>query len=925
MNQRVLLPFALAGLLPFVSVTAVAQDTKTLANLQDRSVQAQQSQAEAVTLQQRRANYERLLEVTTDRGKRYDILRRLAGVLLKIAARSPNQTQAAQRAMNIYQKLTAARSFPERAADLLYQTAHAADLAGNVAAGIVALTRLIRNYPNYSLIPEARFRRAELRFTYGNYREAVEDYTWLIEHAQDSRFLLQAYYKRGWAYYKLSYYTAALRDQLQVLQMLFGSNPIGEDGKPRWETLSKGQRALARDALRNMTLTFAILGEKYTPGEFVEDVGAGQFEYMLVNALVEHYLDKQRYTDAANTALAFARRNPEHPQAKRMEVRAIAALAAGGFHSAVIEAKQKYVIRYGIKQKSWYGKNPLKVPEVRQRLKKYLDAITRSLHAGAQKTGRRADYLAAAEWYSKYLKIFPHSKRATEIAFLLGEVLMEAGRYRAAAQAYTRAAYELPPGKHSADAAYAAVLAWRKVAGDNAATNEAVKSATLRFAKHYPEHPQATEALAVLAEGRYNAGQLQVARSVAKKLIAHRPRASKAELANAWRILAAVAMETGQYKHAENALRWLLENTRKHHDKYQQQLAVALYKQAEQLAQTGHDNAAAKAYLHVLEALPASATGTLGAIALYDAAAASIRANAIDQAIRLLQQFRQRYPNHKLASKATRKLATLYLKQGDKLLAARAFEQVREQASADLQTRRNAAVQAAKLYAAAGKREAALQAYRTLLREFDPGFDVTIEAQHKLIKLNAKAGNAAAADKWRKRLIATDAAAGEARTGRSRTLAARAALALAADKRRAYEQVQLTPPLAESLKVKKARMEAVLAAYEKAANYGIIGVTTEVTYRTGDLFYGFSQALLNAPIPDKLSGSERKQYKRLLRKQALPFKQKAINLHQSNVARIASNGIYNQWIKKSLAQLAKLLPVRYGKKERMADGIFHLQ
>lgn len=922
MTHRLIVPaLAAAMMLP---ITAWADDEPTtLANLQERSIEAQKSAPDPATLKEMRANYRALLEITANATKRYQILRHLADVELAIATQSKNPAPAARRAMNIYQKLSSALTFSDRAADLLYQTAHAADLAGDVAAGIVALTRLIRNYPNYSLMPEARFRRAELRFLYGNYGPAAQDYSWLIENAPDSAFALQARYKRGWTYYKLSRNKAALRDELHVLQTLLGAGGIADDGTARFDTIAGGQQELARDALRNMTLNFAILGQQYTPSEFVADANASQYEYILVHALFEHYLDKQRYTDASQLAQAFASRNPKHPQAKRMEVQSIAALAAGGFAAAVVKAKQDYVIRYGIEQQSWYGKNPLEIPEVRQRLVDYLDAITSSLHAGAQETGEAADYAAAADWYGKYLSIFPHNERATELAFLRGETLLEAGQYRAAAQAYQHAAYELPEGEHSAEAAYAAVLALRKAAGTQVATSDAVKAATLRFAKQYPRHPQATAALAVLAEGRYKAGQLEVAKSIANKLIAHRPAADKAQLANAWRILAAATLEAEQYADAETALRWLLENTQGKREQTLQQLAVAIYQQGKALARSGDDKAATKEYLRVLEAVPAGVAEDIRAVALYDAAAASIRVQAIDQAIRLLKRFRQSYPDHELAPKATRQLAALHLKQGDKAAAAVEFARIRNQWSVDVATRRAAALQAARLYVDIGDRAAAMAAYRALLNQFAPPFDVIIEAQQQLLELNVEAGNRAAADRWRHRLIATDASAGPARSAHSRTLAAQATLALAADERRAYEQVKLVPPLADTLKTKKARLEDVLAAYQDAAKYGIGKVSTAVTYLTGDLFYDFSQALLNSPIPAELAGRERTQYKILLQQQAFPFEEKAINLQQANVERIATNGIYNEWIKKSLAQLADLYPARYARKERLGNGIFN--
>lgn len=921
MNLRILLPIALTGvLLPAASASA-----QTLESLQKRTIQVQKSEVEQANYLDMRQNYRSLLDITSNTQKRYQIMRRLADINLSISTRKVSADDAAQHAADLYRKLLAAEDYNGNKSDLLYQLARATKMAGNTKASTAVLTKLAQKYPDYKLLDDAYFQRAELRFSQGKYESAAADYTRFINNTQKSEYILQAYYKRGWAYYNLARNEAALRDQLKVLKTILEPENFGDNGSIRHDTLSTGQNALLKDALRNMTLNFVVLDKDYTPHDFIEQVEASRYEYVLVNALYQHYLDKKRFTDASSLALQFARQHPNHPQAKTLEVQSIRALAKGGFTSQVLQAKKAYAIRYGIDKASWYGKPPLEVPKVRTRLKKYLETITKHLHAHAQQTGQAKDYLAAASWYSKYLKIFPQSERATEIAFLRGEALTEAGHYRDAAKSYELAAYELPQDKHSAEAAYAALLSWRQVAGNEIANSQAVKSATLRFASNYPKHPQATEALAVLAEGRYNAGQYELAMSVARALIEHRPKADKDQRLAAWHILAAASMESKKWTSAEKALGWLLKHPHKHQTKHYEQLATAIYRQAEALEKADKDKAAAKTYLRVLEDIPAGVAEHIRTVALYDAAAARIRTKAYDKAIRLLKRFRQKHPKHKLTDKATRRLASLYLKQRNKAKAARAFTQVRDLETLNWTVRTQAAAKAARLYADVGQEVAAKQAYLVLLNAFQPSFSTTVEAQHKLIQMNAKAGNAQLADQWRQRLIQAHDSAGDKRTDRSRTLAAHAALALASDKRRMYEQVDVAPPLEESIKAKTRRLEATLQAYSKAASYGITEVSTAVTYLTGDLYYDFSQALLKSPVPDKLKGKERTQYKILLQQQAFPFEKKAINLQQNNMARITKNGLYNEWIKKSLNQLAKLFPARYAKKEQTGNGVFHLQ
>jgi len=52
----------------------------------------------------------------------------------------------------------------------------------------------------------------------------------------------------------------------------------------------------------------------------------------------------------------------------------------------------------------------------------------------------------------------------------------------------------------------------------------------------------------------------------------------------------------------------------------------------------------------------------------------------------------------------------------------------------------------------------------------------------------------------------------------------------------------------------------------------------------------------------------------LLEEQAFPFEEEAIELHEKNAQR-TTDGIYDEWVRKSLTALVELLPGRYAKAE----------
>ena len=110
-------------------------------------------------------------------------------------------------------------------------------------------------------------------------------------------------------------------------------------------------------------------------------------------------------------------------------------------------------------------------------------------------------------------------------------------------------------------------------------------------------------------------------------------------------------------------------------------------------------------------------------------------------------------------------------------------------------------------------------------------------------------------------------------------------------------------------------MKAVLATYEKIAAYNVSEYTTAATYRIAEVYNQFSKDLMKSQRPRGLKADQLEQYVVLLEEQAYPFEEKSIGIHEVNAARTAQ-GVYDQWVKKSLEKLKKLKPNQYQKAER---------
>lgn len=907
------------------STSLWAQDTPTLKSLEERDIRIEPSKPKPVNIQDQLENFRRLLELTEDQKPqtRIPVMMRLADAELEASTEQSDPRTGAQRAIALYKQVLDQNAVDIDRARILYNLARAYDLAGDIDASRETLSQLITRHSDSDLVAESRFRRGEIFFVQQNYEDAAKDYADLVARGQSTRFFLQSRYKLGWSRYKLSDFEDSLNEFTGVLKLLLPPEGISANGDVAASGLSKSDQELVKDSLRGITLNFAQLSKTLKPADYVDNTGLQAYEFLIYKNLLAHYQEQERYTDASEAALAFAERNPQHPQAKDFELQAIQALEDGGFPSLARARKQSFVQRYGVERQPWYGKDPLDIPEVNERLRTYLDEITQYLHANAQKTKKAQNYQEAAQWYATYLDIFPKIDKAPQIAFLRGEVLFEAGEYAPAAEQYEQVGYDMGSNEKAGEAAYAAVLAWREAAGDSAATDIKVEEATLRFVEKYPSHEQATNALARLAEDRFAAKDLESADTLAKRLIAHQPKPNQKQLINAWRIRAAAAEQANDYAGAEEALSWLLANGgASDKARVSEGLAASIYKQGEALAQAG-DDAGAQAQFLRLQEIPAtkgSGADTIRATALFDAAAASIRAENTNESIALLERFRDNYPRHELAPEATRKLAALYIETNNKPAAAREFARMREHKDISAQARQDAALQTAELLEQTGDTQGAIGAYEVYLSKFDPSFTQAMETRSKLVELNTSIRYITKADTWRKSLIEADAKAGALRNERSKTLAARATLYYADQARTEFDASRLTPPLQNSLKAKKTRLEAALANYGKAADYGIAEVTTAATFRIGQLYYDFSRALLESPRPGNLQGEELAQYDILLEEQAFPLEEQAISIHQANIDRIGK-GTYDEWVQKSLTQLGKLIPVRYGKQEKLSNAL----
>jgi TolA-binding protein len=647
------------------------------------------------------------------------------------------------------------------------------------------------------------------------------------------------------------------------------------------------------------------------------------YEFRVYEQLADLYIKQERPKDAADTFNQFARKNPLAEQAPVMQARVIQIYERTGFANQAIEARKEYIARYG-RTSEFRRVNPDGWDKAQPLVKQRLTELARHYHATAQRSKASADYQEAVRWYRELLASFPNDAGAAQNNFLLAELLYEDSRFAEAAVEYEKTAYGYTKHEKSAEAGYGSLLSYaallkKSPAAEQPALQRSTVASALRFAQTFPTDTRVGSVLTDAAEKLYALKEIDQAAEVAQRVVDLKPPVADAQRRVAWTVLAYTSFDKNSFAVAEKAFTEAIKLTPEKDparaDLVERQ-AATIYKQAEIARAGGKHQEAAASFARV--GTVASAGSAVRANAQYDAAAALIAAKDWDGAIKTLEDFRTRFPNHALQPEVSKKLAVAYLEKGQSANAAAEFERMAV-ANKDPKVARDALWQAAELYEKGNAKPQAARAYERYLALNPPSLESSVEVRYRLAQLAKDSGNSAREAALMREIFTADQAGGSARTDRTRYLGASAALAIAEPVAESFRSVQLTEPLQVKLKLKKTKMEETLSAYKVAADYGVADVTTAATYRIATVYRDFGKALMASERPKKLSKTELDQYNVLLEEQAFPFEEKATELHELNAQRAAS-GVYDKWVKSSFDALRELRPVRYGKTE-VSEGV----
>lgn len=918
----------------------------TLGDLQPTRIPGEQGESlPPVTLNEIERSYRSALAVATDPALRQRIQVRLADIEM---ARSENRqlSQAEQdahfaEAIALYDDLL---SQPEAGLDpqtderLLYQLSKAYALDGRMVESNEALERMLAQHPESGFGAEANFRRAELAFSQGRYEDAERLYAQVMAAGENTDYFLNSLYMHGWALFKSNRLEESLASFTQLLDrvMVDGTEPAA---------LSAAQRGLIADTLRVMAITFSYLDGPQSITDTYARLGERHYQHLLHRRLGQFYLEKELYQDAADTYAHFIEQNPHSELSPTFAVQRIDVYMQGGLATLVLPAKEEFVRSYGVKSQYWasHADDALRAT-ILPHLQTFLDELSSFYHAEAQTlkaanqkyqaelaAGRKPAveperavpaFVLAAEYYDEFRQTFPNSERLSEVTFLMAEAYEEAQAYPFAVSAYEQVAFDWVDPEYGSKAGYSAILALQQLVdgsvGEQQMRWQEHKAATAaRFADYYPGDERAVAVLTEAAQTYFEQDNTEQAVALARRVTTWEPAPATDLQKTAWLIIAHTLFDGGDFVAAEQAYREVLTRLpadSKELAAIEERIAASMFQSAEQLAAGEDLNGAIDRLLRI----DATAPGTEIAIrAQYDAGNYLMELQNWGRAEQVFTDFGKRFPTHELTATLTPKFAVIYqeTEQWDKAAGALALM---AQQSDDPAAQRQSMYLSAELYQKSGKAQEAARQYEAYVKAWPEPFDLATEARYQLVLLAQASNDRKGRDRWLRELMQGHDRAGAAATDRSRYLAAFAASQFAAETYDRFAGIRLTLPIKNSLKAKQKALDETLTAYRKVMDYGVSEFATQANHRIGTVYAQLSRDLLDSDRPKGLDEMALEQYEILLEEQAYPFEEKSAELLEANAQR-AWDGLYDDWVKASFKELARLLPARYGKKESIIE------
>lgn len=817
-------------------------------------------------------------------------------------------------AIDDYKELLADYADLVDSADVMYQLARAQDLGQRMEQSLATLRSFVSKFPDDSRSLEVLFRIGEAQFALSEYPYAKSAYESVIKKGE-SRYSDQAEYKLAWTLLKLGEYSEAVPKFVAVI-----------DRAKKSDANDSFQQNRIKDAYRSLSLAFSLQGGAPDVELFFREFGQRSYVDDIYYNLAKHYLDRDRINDAAGTYDYLIRFYPNDSRAPTLLAEVVLGARREKLLTLSLKLQERFVDDYAMSSAYWAQASEVVRAEINAHMKPFLAELGQMYHADGQQQRNAASTAKAVKYYGQYIQAFPEDEKTPHFHFLMAEAQFDNGDFLTAMVEYDKVAYQYGAHAEAAEAGYASLIANQKLT-ENETDSQARKvmlhalaARSGRFAAAFPGDLRVDAVLIKAAEDFLMLGDAKEAIKMGESLSVRKLEASVRRRASI--VLAHGYFETNEFAKAEAAYHDALGyegNSPTLQRELRDRLGLSVYRQGEAFRDAGDASAAIDAFLRVAKVAPGTESVPSAEI---DASVLLIAAKRSADAIEVLERFTKNFPTHKFVAEIPIKLAYAYENDGRFLKSADMFEEI-SLSEPDETMARQLLWRSAELREKGGKAGLAVATYERYLKRYPAPLEKATEVRQMLAEIAMKMGNVGERDRWFKEILAT-VGDGVGQSVRVRFLAASAAVVFGDGQAVEFDAVKLELPLNKTLAAKRRAMEEALRWYEDAARYSVAEVTTAATYKTAEIYRRLSKDLMASERPGGLDALELGQYDILLEEQAFPFEEKATELHEVNFGRIG-DGVYDEWVKRSMVSLRTLLPASYDRVELVEDYFDYVQ
>ncbi len=792
--------------------------------------------------------------------------------------------------------ITFIESFPDSPGmeECLYNLANIEQKEGRDETATPYYRMLLARFPDSRLAPEVNLRLGEILFIENDF-EGAKSYYQDVLNLGYTDYYEKALFKLGWCYYNMEDLDSAVVKFTQI-------------AKTAPDPTDKGKGELYEESLEVLVKIFAEIGGVEAVDHYAENIDRSETEMVIFHDLGNLFKEQSRHYDAIETYEELLEKYPHYENAPFVTKSLISAYLIDMKLQEAHKLQEDLLELYG-RDSAWAKANPdpdLELP-VDAIIEESLKDVALFYHRQGREMGDPEAYAKAQELYPEYLDYFPEGFEAYEIGFFYAQSLFETERWVEAAEQFEIISKDPEHRVHREEASYHRILSIEQGEKDETYPDRIV-TASLDFIELNPESDKNPLLLFKVGEVLFNNRRFEVAVATFTWLLDAYPESAFFRPANF--LIMESHFEEENYPEVEHWSRRIKsvfpERSPEEASRLDQLIILSMFKQAEEKERTGNHLAAAETFESLVDEFPGD---KLSAQALYTAGLNYQQGGEEDRAIACYQRLIGTYETSEYFSDSILLANPLYEKRN-------AWDEIEK--NIDLlfysdpsnEDARQALFSLAKILKKRGVPQRSIAGFEKYRARYPEDLSRGLEATYQIAELRQKGGlETEALDTYRRLLDEhRSAQSADGPLDFDDFKLAKAHFLLAEDTYRRYQAIRLIEPVEVNWKRKEELLDQVIKEYLVTVDYRYPEFSIPASFRIGEAYEDFGEALVTSDRPPGLSEEEREAYDELLEEKAYPYEEKAVETYELTLTKSEQAGVFNEWVGRAHQRLSLLAP-----------------